>query len=135
MKDIYNIAETAIFFHSVPKKSLIECGAAQEGIKLFKERYTVLVCEKSATDKKEKLWIIGNSKRPTSFPRYNKDLAKHIEYRGNKKGWMTGEIFLEFLNALNNKMICKKRKRLLFLDNAPSHPSVTLSNVRLGVPT
>ena len=37
----------------------------------------------------------------------------------------------EFLQQLNRKMKCQKRKILLFLDNAQSHPDIQMSNVRL----
>ena len=44
---------------------------------------------------------------------------------------MKSEIFVEFLNYMNNKMKLQKRKILVFLDNCPSHPDIKLSNVTL----
>ena len=58
--------------------------------------------------------MIGKSKRPHSFPKYTLDLAQHVTYRHNAKAWMTGEIFVEFLNKLNNKMKLQDRNILLF---------------------
>ncbi|XP_053391290.1 tigger transposable element-derived protein 4-like [Mercenaria mercenaria] len=48
-------------------------------------------------------------------------------YKSNKKAWMTGEIFEEWLHWFDRQM--KGRKVLLFVDNAPSHPQVNLKNV------
>ena len=44
---------------------------------------------------------------------------------------MTSEIFLDWVNILNNKMKKEKRNVLLFIHNAPSHPKLTFSNVTL----
>ena len=81
--------------------------------------------------KKMKLWVIGKSKRPHSFPWYTLDLAQHVTYRSNSKAWMTSEIPVEFLNQLNNKMKLQNRHILMLLDNCPSHLAITLSNIKL----
>ena len=60
-----------------------------------------------------------------------KPVPNAFKYRNNQCAWMTTEIFVEFLNALNNKMKHKKHCILLFLDNFPSHPDIKLSNVKL----
>ena len=63
----------------------------------------MLVCA-NALGEKAKLWIIGKSKKPHSFLKYTLDLEQHVTNWSNSKAWMTGEIFVEFLNKLNNKM-------------------------------
>ena len=126
--DIYNVDETGIFFRALPSKSLIRHGEQQSGTKVNKEHFTAVVCANAMGDKL-KLWIIGKSKCPHSFPKYTSELEHHIIYRSNAKGWMTRDIFIEFLNKLNNKMKLQCRKILLLLDNCPSHLHVTLSNV------
>ena len=60
-----------------------------------------------------------------------KPVPKSFVYRNNQKAWVTTEIFVEFLNALNNKMKCHGRHILLLLDNCPSHPDIALSNIKL----
>ena len=50
----------------------------------------------------------------------------------HKKSWMTSEIFTDWLKSFNAKMKREKRNVLLFLDNAPCHPNLTLSNVTLN---
>ena len=59
-----------------------------------------------------------------------KPVVNAFKYRNNQHAWMTTEIFVEFLNALNNKMKHQKRHILLFLDNCPSHLDIKLSNVK-----
>ena len=44
---------------------------------------------------------------------------------------MTGKEFKEYINALNNKMRAQNRKILLFVDNAPGHPKIEVSNVKI----
>lgn len=67
-----------------------------------------------------------------SFPKNASDYHHHaFKYRFNKKAWMTTEIFKEYVNWLNNKMIVQQQKILLFLDNCPAHPVMHLSNVKL----
>ena len=44
---------------------------------------------------------------------------------------MTSTLFEEWLRKLDNKMTLKKRKILLFLDNAPCHPDLELSSITL----
>ena len=75
--------------------------------------------------------MIGKAKRPHSFPKYSSDLEQHITYRHNKRGWMTTDIFIEFLNSLNNKMKRQNRHILMFLENCPLHPHINLSNIEL----
>ena len=44
---------------------------------------------------------------------------------------MTSTIFEDWLKKLNRKMFLQKRKILLFIDNAPSHPTLNFSNVKV----
>lgn len=128
-KNIFNVDETGMFFRAVPTKSFITKDERAAGTKVLKERFTVLVGG-SATGEKLKLWVVGRAKKPHSFPK-NGPPANQFIYRHNSRGWMTSEIFIEFLNWLNNMMMTQRRKILLLLDNCPSHPSINLSNVKM----
>ena len=132
--DIYNMDETAIFYRLLPNKSYIKQGEERHGTKVIKDRYTVVCCANLAGEK-EKLTIIGKSKRPHSFPKKKAVLAnfnKFVTYRNNRKGWQTSQLFTEFLHTFNNKFKLQNRHVLLFLDNCPSHPDIQLSNVKLA---
>ena len=45
---------------------------------------------------------------------------------------MTGDIWKNWLNRLNNKMVIQKRKILLFIDNCAALLEVELSNIKLA---
>ena len=53
------------------------------------------------------------------------------QWKANKKAWMDSSIFGEWLKDINNKMKRQKRKILLFIDNATSHPHLEFSNFEL----
>lgn len=48
----------------------------------------------------------------------------------NTKAWMTAEILEEWLALINADKKKKKRKILLFLDNASSHVNLQLSHIQ-----
>jgi len=94
---------------------------------LVKERLTiVLLC--LATGEKFKPLVIGKSQMPRAF---NKQLPRRIIWKANSKAWVTGMIFLEYLQKFNAKMQIENRKALILLDNVPCHPEMELSNVKL----
>lgn len=51
--------------------------------------------------------------------------------RANSKAWMAAAMFTEWLQLINTIMKAGNRHILSFLDNAPSHPNLQLSNVKL----
>ena len=49
-----------------------------------------------------------------------------------KHGWMTGEIFREWLQKWNRKLATQKRSILLVIDNCIVHPrSLELTNINI----
>ena len=55
-----------------------------------------------------------------------------VEWRSNKKAWMTSQVMEEWLTAFNGRIKMQNRHVLLFLDNATCHLHIKLSNVRLA---
>ena len=55
-----------------------------------------------------------------------------VDWRWNKKAWMTNEFFTEWLIKWNRKLSIKSRKIALILDNATCHPKLDLSNTELA---
>ena len=53
-----------------------------------------------------------------------------IQYFHSKKAWMTTEIMIEVLTALDHKLDVENQKVLLFLDNAPSHPETSRETLK-----
>ena len=55
-----------------------------------------------------------------------------VTWDANKKAWMTSDIFLDRLKAIDRRMKAQGRNVLLFVDNAPPHPKdFRLSNVEV----
>ncbi|GBN61945.1 hypothetical protein AVEN_44435-1 [Araneus ventricosus] len=74
--------------------------------------------------------LIGNAEKPRCFK--NIDVPKlSVLWKSNKKAWMSTEIMRDWLVELDNKMK-KKRKIILFMDSATSHPDdLKLKNINL----
>lgn len=129
-ENILNADETGLFFRALPDKTLCFKGNRCTGGKVAKERLTVLLCA-SMSGEREKPLVIGKAAKPRCFK--NMDITKFgIEWKANRKAWMTREIMTEWLGQLDRKMIRQDRKVLLFLDNAASHPdTIKLQNVKI----
>jgi hypothetical protein len=119
--DIFNADESGFYFRSTANKSFVYENESCNGLKTSKERVTVLFCC-SATGEKLKPLVIGKSRYPRIFKTNNLDVKNlPVMYENNRKGWMTRDIFENYLTYLNSMFRNKNRKILLFLDNAPSH--------------
>ncbi|XP_069105391.1 tigger transposable element-derived protein 4-like [Argopecten irradians] len=127
--DIFNMDETGLFFKDTTKKTFYTKGEDCAGGKRSKERITVALCA-SMTGEKIRPLVIGKSRKPRCFNKIKTE-SLPVDYYFNSKAWMTSAIFEDFLKKLNRKMKAQKRKILLFIDNAPSHPSIDLSNVEV----
>ena len=128
-EDIFNMDETGLFFRETTNKSFHTKGEDCAGGKQSKERIT-LALTASMTGEKLKPLVIGKAQKPRCFAKICPENLP-VTYRNNKKAWMTGLLMTEWLTSLDRKMKQQKRKIILFLDNAPSHPSVKLDNVKL----
>ena len=65
------------------------------------------------------MFVIGKSASPRCF--------KHVRnlpcrYRSQKKAWMDGTFFEEWLHELDQKFGIKGRKVVMMVDNCPAHP-------------
>lgn len=128
-ENIFNADETGLFFRALPDKTLCFKGQSCAGGKVAKERLTVLLCA-SMSGEREKPLVIGKSLKPRCFK--NMDVTKFgVDWKANRKAWMTREIMTEWLEQLDRKMMRQNRKVLLFLDNATSHPDIKLNNVKV----
>ena len=126
--DVYNADESGLFYNLLPDKTLAIKGDPCKGGKRSKERLTVLLCCNMDGSDKLKPLIIGKSENPRAF-RGVRELP--CSYKANKKAWMTSAFFIQWLNAFDAKMGVKNRKVVLFIDNCPAHPIVSLRNVEL----
>ena len=90
---------------------------------------TVLFCVSSEGEKFKPL-VIGKSENPRCFKNIDKARLPAI-YRANKRSWMTSQLFAEWLQYLNQRFKNANKQAVLFLDNAPVHPHIDLSNITL----
>ncbi len=88
-------------------------------------------CRNAEGTEKLKPLVIGKSAKPRCFSGVNmKNLP--VEYKSNKKSWMTNQIFREWLLNLNTKFERKKRRIILFMDNFSGHNSDNLILENIG---
>lgn len=85
----------------------------------------------SKTGEKLTPLVIGKSRKPRAFKKLKIENLP-VLYRHNKKAWMTGKLSEEWLQTVNKQMKRKKRKILLFVDNAPCHLNINLKYVKLS---
>ena len=64
--------------------------------------------------------MIGKSLNPRCFKGLNKS-ALPVTYHANSKAWMRADIFIEWLQHLDNVFRMMDQKILLLIDNAGSH--------------
>lgn len=89
--NIFNCDETALFYRTLPDKTLSVKTAECKGGKLSKDRVTVLLCC-SATGEKYKPLVIGKALNPRCFK--NVKVAElPVSWKSNKKAWMTRVVF------------------------------------------
>jgi len=134
---IFNMDETALYWKQSPDSTLASEDIA--GSKLDKHRITINFCCNSDGSIKLEPWFIGTAAKPRAFG----NIEVHnlgLIWRNNKKAWMTGPIFREYLRWFDTKMRQRGLKSLLLIDGFSSHRSgfeilqgqgIVLTNVRL----
>lgn len=123
--NIFNMDETGLFYSMAPDKTIAM--RQIEGAKKCKSRITVaLTCNADGSERLP-LVFIGHAKMPRPFQKKT-GAELGLKYYHNKKAWMTGAIFQDWLLKLEKAMKSRDRKILLLIDNAPSH---VLSNIEL----
>lgn len=126
--DTFNCDETGLFYKCLPSKTLALKKDPCTGGKVAKDRITVLISTNMTGNEKMPLLVIGKSAKPRCFKNVK---TLPVEYRNNKKSWMTTFLFNEWLLKLDRRMKMQQRKIVMFLDNCPAHGKPKLDNVRL----
>ena len=122
--------ETGLYYRDTPKSTFKVKGEECTGGKRSKERLTIALCA-GMTGEKLPALVIGKCKKPRCFKKITPN-ALPVIYTSNKKAWMNSALFQWWLETFNRKMRRQSRNVLLFVDNAPSHPTVELSDVKLA---
>ena len=126
-EDVYNADETGLYFRGLPDQGHTVSSKKLSGMKIAKDRITVLACcNMSGTDKRP-LLVIGKSKQPRCFPTNLKTLP--VVYKNSAKSWMTSCIFTDWLKDFNKEIRSSGRHICLLVDNCSAHPKIELSNI------
>lgn len=122
-EDLYNADETALFWLAIPDTTLAT--KPQSGKKKQKNRVTILVTTNCSGTHRMNHWIIGNAKNPRVFGRKNEKIqGEPMMWRSNKKAWMTGSIWIEYLTWFAKEIRARHgREVLLFVDSVSCHCS------------
>lgn len=128
-KDIMNVDELGLMYQLQSSQTHAVRGQRLANGKRSKVRVTVLVGANMDGTEKLPLLVIGKSANPRCFKGMDR---KPLMYENNKTAWMTNEIFKNYLQKINKKMIMANRKIHLFMDNCSSHDhSLKFSNIQL----
>ncbi|XP_029655427.1 tigger transposable element-derived protein 6-like [Octopus sinensis] len=128
-ENIFNCDETALYIKRTPSKSFVQFNDKCNGIKMSKEKVTLLLCCNALGEKLKPL-LIGKFKSPRCLKNFNAE-DHGVLYAASKNSWMTSDIFGKWLWKVNQDMINEKRKIVLILDNASCHRNTEYSNVYL----
>lgn len=135
LTQIFNADETGLNYKMLPSKTLAGAKERQvSGFKQSKERVTVMVCSNADGSLKLPLVVIGKYANPRKLKNIPKNILP-VYYTNQKSAWMDSNIFEkwfkeEFVPRVSAFLKEKKLplKAILYLDNAPCHPSAeTLS--------
>lgn len=121
-EEIFNAAETGLFYNLTPDKTLKFKGDEYEGGKLSKPRITVLVTANKTGSCKRKLLVIGKAKKPRCFKNIQ---SLPVAYENNTRSWMTSQIFEKWLRSWDAELKSGGNKILLLVDKRPAHPVVS----------
>ena len=131
LEDIYNCDETGLFYRALPDRTLSIKGQQCQGGKRSKERVTALLCCNATGTDLYKPLVIGKAAKPRCFKNIDATTLP-VKWAYNRKAWMNRLLFIEWVTEFDRAMVRQKRKVLLFMDNATSHPTdVKLKNVTL----
>lgn len=136
---VYNCDETALYYRLLPSKTLdVKNGVNKSGIKMNKDRVTLLFTVNKSGSHKLKPLCIGKSRSPRCFKHVNMNSLPYL-YRHSKNAWMTSDIFTkwfheEFVPSVRKHLRSLKieERAVLTLDHCPAHPPADILQSRDG---
>jgi hypothetical protein len=132
-QNVYNMDETGLFFHLLPRYSLLmldEDISTTRGKKKSKDRVSFIVCANVVGTHKIPCTLIGKPKAPACI----KDRQWPVPYFSQAKAWMDVETCWKWFNEMFLPEVKKRTRRqvLLLLDNALEHfEAFERDNVRI----
>ena len=128
LKDIYNADEFGLFYKCVINKTYQLKSEKCSGRKLSKIRITWMAATNAAGDKIP-MFVIGKSQKSRRFKNVK---FLPCQYRNQKKSWMDGALFEEWVRVLDRKFESEGRSIALVIVNCPAHPHIeNLKSIKL----
>ena len=128
LEDIFNADKFGLFCQCLPSKTYHLSGGKCSGDKNSKVRLTGMAAT-SETGEKLEMFVIGKPKKPWCFKNVKQLLCR---YRAQRKSWMTGVLFEEYVRKLDSSFQAQSRKVAVLIDNCPAHPEIKkLTNINL----
>lgn len=117
-ENIYNMDESALYWKMTPEGTLAT--EKMPGGKHEKARISINLAVNATGSHRLSPWFIGTAAKPRCFARSGIHVSNfRMTWRANKKAWMTGVIFREYLLWFDAQMT--GRKVLLLVDGFSSH--------------
>ena len=120
LKNIYNADEFGLFYQCLPDITYQLKSEKCSGGKLSKIRITGLAAA-NALGEKLPMFAIGKAKKPLCFKNIR---FLPSRYRNQRKSWMDGALFEEWVREIDRKFDAEGRKIALVVDNFPAHPDI-----------
>ena len=120
LKDIFNADEFGLFYEALTSKSSYFRGKHCSGGKHTKVQLTGMTTS-NVLGEKIQMFYTGKSASPRCLKHVRNP---HCRYRSQKKAWMDGTLFEEWLHELQRKFEMQRRKVVMIVDNCPAHSEV-----------
>ena len=119
-RDFYNLDETGMYPWAAPDRTL--AFRPMRGRKKDMNRLTFMLCCSADGYHREELLVIGKAAKHRCFS--TNDPRDWVTWEHNSAAWMTGPVFMRWLNSFNSKMRLHNRAVVLTMDNCSSHKVV-----------
>lgn len=119
--------ETGLFYRDTTRNTYFSKGEACASGKRSNEIITVALCA-STTGEKVQPVVVENSMKPRCFKSMTYEQLP-VPYYANQNARMTAALTGDWLRWFDRKM--KGRNLLLFMNNAPADPHISLKNVKI----
>ena len=124
LENIFNADEFGLFYQRLSNKTLHLKAEKCSGGKYSKIRLTGLAAG-NAYGERLPMFVIGKANKPRCFKGVRNLPCR---YRGQRKSWMTAELFEEWARQLDRKFSAANREIALIIDNCTAHPHVEQRN-------
>nr|XP_006004657.1 PREDICTED: tigger transposable element-derived protein 3 [Latimeria chalumnae] len=121
--NIFSCTEIPLLFRMVPEAQL-------NGSRKAKECICTLLCVNISGSEKRKPIVVGRHMAPRCLYGVNTEMLP-VLYRSSGSGWMTSDIFSEWLMNFDREMGRQHRNVALVLDSYAIHPDIQMCNIRL----